>query len=677
MISLTANRIAKLKAVGIPLLYGLRLWLSIVLALYVAFRLELDEPGWAATTAAVVCLPQVGSSLRKAWFRILGTLVGAVVSLLLAAWFPQSRFLFLTSIAVWAGASAFAATLLRNFAAYGAALSGYTVAIVAGGALGAVGGLNADAVFDLAIGRASEIGIGIACAGSIRAVTDIGDAPRKLAAASARLYADIMRGFADTLAHAGEDPIDTRPVRRELLKRVIALDPLIDQTIGESSQIRAHSPVMQRAVDGLFAALVGWTAVGNHLGRLLRGEDRQQVEIVLQCIPSELRAVVERSDGTSWAANPRDLRHLCEAGVQRLNGLTADTPSLRLLADKTAVALAGMVHALEGLALVAHGQRPRSLRGTMYLRVPDLLPALVNAARAFVTIAALALFWVITGWPGGVGAIVLAMVLVILLAPRADQAYATARAFATGVVMDVPLTAFIHFVVLPSVPANFIAFSLVLGACLVPLGALTLWAGKPWQTGMFNAMTMLFVSMLGPTNLMSYNDLGFYNSSLATVTGCLAACASFRLIPPLLPSFRARRLLRLTLKDLRRLAKGRIHRDWNGHVFGRLAVLPAEASPLQRAQMLAAFSVGREIIQLRCLAIWLGLDADLERALTPVSQGHSVRAISELARFDSVLTAKGEAGMATQTVLRARGSIIVLSEALALHGAYFDTGARA
>jgi hypothetical protein len=66
--------------------------------------------------------------------------------------------------------------------------------------------------------------------------------------------------------------------------------------------------------------------------------------------------------------------------------LPASTPSLRLLADQTAKALAGMSHALEGLALlVADPARARSRRHGFRLRVPDWLPSLVNAGRAFVT----------------------------------------------------------------------------------------------------------------------------------------------------------------------------------------------------------------------------------------------------------------------------------------------------
>jgi Fusaric acid resistance protein family len=42
-----------LRAAGPPLLFGTRLWASVSLALYVAFWLELDNPFWAGTSAAI------------------------------------------------------------------------------------------------------------------------------------------------------------------------------------------------------------------------------------------------------------------------------------------------------------------------------------------------------------------------------------------------------------------------------------------------------------------------------------------------------------------------------------------------------------------------------------------------------------------------------------------------
>jgi hypothetical protein len=46
-------------------LFGLRLWASVSLALLVAYWLQLDDAYWAGTSASVVAQPGLGASLRK------------------------------------------------------------------------------------------------------------------------------------------------------------------------------------------------------------------------------------------------------------------------------------------------------------------------------------------------------------------------------------------------------------------------------------------------------------------------------------------------------------------------------------------------------------------------------------------------------------------------------------
>src|SRR5229473_7835682 len=126
-----------LRSAAPALLFGLRLWAAVCLALYVAFWLQLDNAYWAGTSAALVCQPHLGASLRKGWYRMIGTVVGAVAIVVLTAWFPQDRAAFLLGLALWGAACALVATLHRNFAAYSAALAGYTAAIIASDQLGA------------------------------------------------------------------------------------------------------------------------------------------------------------------------------------------------------------------------------------------------------------------------------------------------------------------------------------------------------------------------------------------------------------------------------------------------------------------------------------------------------------------------------------------------------------
>src|SRR5580704_17971773 len=135
-------------------------------------------------------------------------------------------------------------------------------------------------------------------------------------------------------------------------------------------------------------------------------------------------------------AAPIGLYRICEAGVHRLIAFEVETPSQRLLADKAAEGLAGMAHALNGLALlVAEPARPVLSGGAFRLHVSDWLPALVSAGRTFVTILAVAWFWIVTAWPSCAEAITWAAIPTILFAPRAEQAYASARGFVAGSVI--------------------------------------------------------------------------------------------------------------------------------------------------------------------------------------------------------------------------------------------------
>ena len=658
------------RAAGPALLFGLRLWASVCLALYVAFWLELDTPSWAGTTAAIVCQPHLGASLRKGWFRLIGTMVGAVAIVVLTACFPQNRAAFLVSLALWGAACALVATILRNFAAYAAALAGYTAAIIASDQLGAVGGLNGQA-FILAVTRASEICIGIVCAGLVLALTDLGGARRRLTALVAAISAEISSRFADTLATAGAEFERTQTVRRELVRRVIALDPALDEAVGESSELRYHSPVLQNALDGLVTALASWRTMAVVLARSPQERARREAAAVLVEVPESLRGTPGEDGPARWIAGPTRLLQAGGAAAERLFALPAATPSLRLLADQAAEALGGISLALDALALLVADPTRRVARapGSRHLRIPDWLPPLANAARAFVVIGAAALFWIVTAWPGGANAITFAAIIVILFAPRAEHAYAIATGFMIGCVVTVAVAATIEFAVLPNVE-TFAAFSLIIGVVLVPVGTVI---ALQWQPAIFTGMVTVLIPLLAPSNPMSYDTQQFYNTALAIIVGVGAGAFSFRLLPPLSPAFRTRRLLALTLRDLRRLAAGPLpdtSKKWEQRMYARFALLPDEARPLERSLLVAAFSAGTKIIQLRHIGRRFDLSPSLDAALHAVACGECAGATAKLAEVESALSAHpGEAA------LRARGLVLAISEALTQHASYFDAGA--
>ena len=115
------------RAAGPPLLFGLRLWASVCLALYVAFWLQLENPYWAGTTAALVCQPHLGASLRSGWFRMIGTIVGGAAIVVMTKCFPQDRAGFLVGLASWGAARALGATVFRNALGIAAAIAGLAI----------------------------------------------------------------------------------------------------------------------------------------------------------------------------------------------------------------------------------------------------------------------------------------------------------------------------------------------------------------------------------------------------------------------------------------------------------------------------------------------------------------------------------------------------------------------
>ena len=117
-----------------------------------------------------------------------------------------------------------------------------------------------------------------------------------------------MDGFAECFATASGNLDQFRGLRRELLRRVIALYPMIDAAIGEASDLRYRSAVLQRAVVGPH---------GDDLG-LAQGCvcDRAQRQLVDRRVRPTLFTTCSRAarlspNATGSAEEPAELRDAC------------------------------------------------------------------------------------------------------------------------------------------------------------------------------------------------------------------------------------------------------------------------------------------------------------------------------------------------------------------------------
>jgi uncharacterized membrane protein YccC len=223
----------------------------------------LTNPYWALLTVFIVSQPlQSGPVLAKSLYRIIGTVIGAGVALLLVALFAQERVLFLGALALWIGLCAFGSQYARNFAAYSFVLSGYTVAIV-----GIPGALEAGNAFYIATGRVAEVCLGIIVAATVNHII----LPSPL---GPQLWQAVIGGrqaLADYGLALFERRGDSAPSRTKLLGQAITIENLRASAIFEDREIRDRSDRL-RFLD---TALIDAIGVAQPLGQQLDALERR------------------------------------------------------------------------------------------------------------------------------------------------------------------------------------------------------------------------------------------------------------------------------------------------------------------------------------------------------------------------------------------------------------------
>ena len=637
-------------------LFGLRLWASVCLALYAAFWLQLNDPYWAATSAGIVVQTGLGASLRKGRFRAIGTVVGGIAIVILIAVFPQNHPALLVSLALWGAACGYFATILPNFGGYAAALAGYTTAIVFASIVS-----NPQNVFMHAVWRVSEIGIGILSAELVHTLTDFGHARARLARALADIGRGITSGLTQTL-QPNPDWEELRTARRALIGRVIALDATIDEAVGEPSDLRNQAGVLHTTQEALFVALSAWRGIANHLSTVPR---QHAIEIGASLLPS-----LSRLADCVWADGARVAREICSVESRiATNTETADVSS-RLVVDGTVRTLQALERVANALVLTTRSVEGPSSRSPPRPRLPDVLPPVLNGVRIFLALLFAEVFWIATEWVDGPTLITFTAVGVILFSARAEAAFAGAVEFAVGCAGAGVVAVILNLAILPAIPSNFFSLAVVLSLVLVPLGML---AAGSWHKTAFGAMVTNVMPILIIQNEPSYAATPVLNTALTVCAGTALAAIAIGLVPPLPTAKRIQRLLALTVRDLRALLVGRRRFTpavWAGLVSQRLAVMPTQASLEETAQLLAALSVGEAAIALLGARRHVSASYALDQAFAELAAANIVAAREKLTRFSAQQSAHAEVEprRATQAAVQAT----LIADALNRHPQLFS-----
>jgi len=660
-----------------------------VLALYAAFVLQLDSPGSAMTTVLIVASPLHGMVLSKSLWRIIGTVIGLIMSIVLIAAADQAPWLFILWLGLWLGLCTFVSSYLRYFRAYAAVLAGYTVSLVA---LPAVE--QPDQIFALATSRLAVVMIGILSLALVKSVFAFGIGRVRLRPA----LRGALLATGQFATRALELMPDLAQQRRVLAERLNALDPLVHAAANESAETALQAPSVRLFVMILFNIT---TLVAGMHDTLAAIEAAGALPAPLAAARAAVRDLVRALADADLLIGPAGAG-LVETVRQLLAEKSAELAA-ELAAERNPAALQNLALAIrfediaeeiararDTLIDIERGRSGRQVTPITYHR--DTTQAVINASRGALATFAGGAFWIFSAWPSGSSMLSLLMVVSVLLG-TADRPDLAALGFLRGIL----LAGLVAFACVFFVLTRIEGFPLLALTLAVVVTSAALISTLPKHTGSATAFLIFFSTFLGLGNPMPYAPIATLNFIGAAVVGAMVAVVAFRILWPANPERVVRRIMRSIVEDLGGLAR---RRDvpaltvWESRMVDRVARLGTRLaqSPRRPAVVeggLAALQIGRELMRARRMLAPLHLPPALEASIERAREAdHHMAASPERAAaataqavqdlLAAATAAPSETG-STQVpadeagaLLRIAASLHAVSELLSRHRSFFQ-----
>jgi len=651
--------------------HALRTVSAALLALGLAYLLELETPYSAATTVLIVAHPMHGMILSKSIYRLGGTLIGAFMALLLMGLFAQSPEMFMLGLSLWMGVCTMASTLLRGFRSYGAVLAGYTVVMIT------MPGVDTpDQIFDLAVSRVSVVALGIACSALVASLTTGRKAEETLDAKLRGTLRKLAAYARQSLEGATYQSLSIQ--RRTLAGEISGLDAMVEFAAIESAVGMADlEDTLRGAAMAMFSVLTAAASAHGALERLDEAERPQALQAEFLELLARLEVMATLDDLRVCRAELAELARKLEAAIlaDDLHVMTA-IDRLDELADELGYSLDGALT----LAGVAASESTLPVRKTRIWRHRDFSWGAINGLRACITVWAAGALWFMTSWTSGWAMVSMVVPNIGLLAMR-DRPVSDAGSFVWGTMLASLVGLFYLAIVLPNI-SGFPLLALVLA---VPLLLGVIYSMKPKTAFIGVGFYVFFITLLAPTNPMSYSPEFFLNNALATVGGAALTAVAHRLILPIDPRRHVRALVRAIQSDLRALLLGSVSSPeaWEGRMHERLiqlGVRMAAAGVRQDGLLRGGFAslrLGREMLRVRNLLAQdqVALDhcAPVREALRKIgSEPHAaLNACRDAAQSLSELAAT-RSSEESRAPMRAAASLTEIAVLLGRHRRFFQ-----
>ncbi|TXE36092.1 FUSC family protein [Serratia marcescens] len=516
------------KATGGQWRYALRNSLAMCLALWVAFVLELDEPYWALTSAAVVSFPTIGGVISKSIGRIFGSLVGAAASVAIAGHCLNDPWLFTLFIAAWIGLCTYVSNHYQNNVSYAFALAGYTAAIIA---FGTVNVTDTQQIFDIAQARVCEVITGILCGGLMMMIlpsTSDGEA----------LLTSLRRMQLRLLEHAAmlwqpEVTAQMRTSHEGVIGQILTMNLLRIQAFWSHYRLRRQNNLLNY----LLHQQLRITSVISSLRRMLLNWPDRPANLmpVLTQLLDELRDPatdkyrLARLLQQIAPQDATDYRH--RAFWLRLR----DFCWLYLRYNR-------WLRQLESATAVSDLQPPRV---TPLARHTDSYEAAYNGLRTFLCIVIGCAYWINTQWDAGSAALTLTAISCVLYSSTPSPINSVSTLLKAVLLLSVACFV-VKFGLMIQID-DFWVFCAFLFPILVTMQMLKL--QNPPYAALWGQLIVFMGSFLTVSNPPSYDYQSFINDNIAKVVGVLLAGLAFQILRPSSDKRKSRRIIRALRRD--------------------------------------------------------------------------------------------------------------------------------
>ena len=503
-------------------------------ALWLAFRLGLDSPNTAMTTTFILALPASGMVLEKAFYRLLGTLVGCASALLIVALFPQQAPLLFAALAVWVGLCTAGAAMYRNQQSYSFVLAGYTACMIAIPAID-----HPANVFALAVTRVTEVGLGIICAAVVHDVLFPRHAGKQVMSTVQARYARFV-GFCSEVLEQRLAPAEAELNHLRFAADIAALESGRAAAFFEAAHARAHTRQLHAFNNAFMTALTTFYTLHRLTHRLRErqsdGDASARVlalveplhAIVAAALRDELRTPSGPATAPDW---PQLQARLAQRGADARAALGRVERPQQIDFDTALELLERFARDMAAFAALYHGltQKKRTQVSDPVAYQPKT-PVMIVAGsglRAAVAVLAGAAIWYWLAWPYAGTALVMTIVF-SALSSSSPRPTAMIQGVLTGFLVGAPLafaTEFLLVIRADDYP------TLVLAA--LPIFALGCYlTTDPKRAGIGVGLTLFAAQLVAPLNQMHYDGEVFLSSELALIAGVALAYVIFAVVLP-------------------------------------------------------------------------------------------------------------------------------------------------